>query len=165
MRRYLSWIEGLTTNQYVGGSNPSRRTTFSALAKPRLGLFVFFLECREGFEPERGQHAFRHVACRSALKARAGGATSRSEGADIPHGAPLAAFFMPRARGIFHALTREGFEPREGAATWQRYSSGRHAGLIAIYRSLRRRNRRRRVVRVRRQAAPGVPGRAGCSRR
>ena len=28
MRRYLSWIEGLTTNQYVGGSNPSRRTTF-----------------------------------------------------------------------------------------------------------------------------------------
>ena len=41
MRRYLSWIEGLTTNQYVGGSNPSRRTTFSALAKPRLGLFAF----------------------------------------------------------------------------------------------------------------------------
>lgn len=28
MRRYLSWIEGLTTNQYVGGSNPSRRTTY-----------------------------------------------------------------------------------------------------------------------------------------
>ena len=28
LRRYLSWIEGLTTNQYVGGSNPSRRTTF-----------------------------------------------------------------------------------------------------------------------------------------
>ena len=27
VRRYLSWIEGLTTNQYVGGSNPSRRTT------------------------------------------------------------------------------------------------------------------------------------------
>ena len=26
VRRYLSWIEGLTTNQYVGGSNPSRRT-------------------------------------------------------------------------------------------------------------------------------------------
>ena len=26
LRRYLSWIEGLTTNQYVGGSNPSRRT-------------------------------------------------------------------------------------------------------------------------------------------
>ena len=26
MRRYLSWIEGLTTNQDVGGSNPSRRT-------------------------------------------------------------------------------------------------------------------------------------------
>jgi hypothetical protein len=26
VRRYLSWIEGLTANQYVGGSNPSRRT-------------------------------------------------------------------------------------------------------------------------------------------
>ena len=31
VRRYLSWIEGLTTNQYVGGSNPSRRT-ISALS-------------------------------------------------------------------------------------------------------------------------------------
>ena len=31
MRRYLSWIEGLTTNQYVGGSNPSRRTIFEKL--------------------------------------------------------------------------------------------------------------------------------------
>ena len=31
VRRYLSWIEGLTTNQYVGGSNPSRRTTKAAL--------------------------------------------------------------------------------------------------------------------------------------
>lgn len=29
-RRYLSWIEGLTTNQYVGGSNPSRRTIETA---------------------------------------------------------------------------------------------------------------------------------------
>lgn len=29
-RRYLSWIEGLTTNQYVGGSNPSRRTIQNA---------------------------------------------------------------------------------------------------------------------------------------
>ena len=26
MRRYLSWIEGLTTNQNVTGSNPVRRT-------------------------------------------------------------------------------------------------------------------------------------------
>ena len=33
VRRYLSWIEGLTTNQYVGGSNPSRRTIFSPIAK------------------------------------------------------------------------------------------------------------------------------------
>ena len=30
VRRYLSWIEGLTTNQYVGGSNPSRRTILTA---------------------------------------------------------------------------------------------------------------------------------------
>ena len=65
-----------------------------------------------GFEPERGQHSFRHVSCRSALKARAGGAPSRSEGAAIPHGGPLAAFFMPRARGIFHVLT----PPRPKAA-------------------------------------------------
>ena len=26
LRRYLSWIEGLTTNQNVTGSNPVRRT-------------------------------------------------------------------------------------------------------------------------------------------
>ena len=36
VRRYLSWIEGLTTNQYVGGSNPSRRTI------ERPGHRVFF---------------------------------------------------------------------------------------------------------------------------
>ena len=28
VRPYLSWIEGLTTNQYVEGSNPPGRTTF-----------------------------------------------------------------------------------------------------------------------------------------
>ena len=33
VRRYLSWIEGLTTNQYVGGSNPSRRTTSASLIR------------------------------------------------------------------------------------------------------------------------------------
>ena len=38
-RRYLSWIEGLTTNQNVGGSNPSRRTTESS--EPRKGLFSY----------------------------------------------------------------------------------------------------------------------------
>ena len=27
LRRYLSWIEGLTTNQNVTGSNPVRRTS------------------------------------------------------------------------------------------------------------------------------------------
>ena len=32
VRRYLSWIEGLTTNQYVGGSNPSRRTILNSAA-------------------------------------------------------------------------------------------------------------------------------------
>ena len=36
VRRYLSWIEGLTTNQYVGGSNPSRRTTYSIKNPQRL---------------------------------------------------------------------------------------------------------------------------------
>ena len=41
VRRYLSWIEGLTTNQYVGGSNPSWRTInyFSCL----LGSFFVLM--------------------------------------------------------------------------------------------------------------------------
>ena len=39
MRRYLSWIEGLTTNQYVGGSNPSRRTTLQHFLCPDSGAF------------------------------------------------------------------------------------------------------------------------------
>ena len=41
MRRYLSWIEGLTTNQYVGGSNPSRRTTLQHFLRPEPGAFSF----------------------------------------------------------------------------------------------------------------------------
>ena len=42
-RRYLSWIEGLTTNQYVGGSNPSRRTIETAGHRDFYlgGFFVF----------------------------------------------------------------------------------------------------------------------------
>ena len=42
-RRYLSWIEGLTTNQYVGGSNPSRRTIETAGHRGFSlgGFFVF----------------------------------------------------------------------------------------------------------------------------
>lgn len=40
MRRYLSWIEGLTTNQYVGGSNPSRRTTYMFKPLKRAAFFV-----------------------------------------------------------------------------------------------------------------------------
>ena len=39
VRRYLSWIEGLTTNQYVGGSNPSRRTIY-ILCEPSGSFFV-----------------------------------------------------------------------------------------------------------------------------
>ena len=35
-RPYLSWIEGLTTNQYVEGSNPPGRATFSARDKAEL---------------------------------------------------------------------------------------------------------------------------------
>ena len=42
VRRYLSWIEGLTTNQYVGGSNPSRRTIETAGHRGiSLGGFLF----------------------------------------------------------------------------------------------------------------------------
>lgn len=43
-RRYLSWIEGLTTNQYVGGSNPSRRTIETAGHRGfSLGGFFVFM--------------------------------------------------------------------------------------------------------------------------
>ena len=42
MRRYLSWIEGLTTNQYVGGSNPSRRTILDRSEQNRSRLERFF---------------------------------------------------------------------------------------------------------------------------
>ena len=42
MRRYLSWIEGLTTNQYVGGSNPSGRTTFELVKTLLVRGFSFF---------------------------------------------------------------------------------------------------------------------------
>ena len=41
-RRYLSWIEGLTTNQYVGGSNPSRRTILDRSEQNRSRLERFF---------------------------------------------------------------------------------------------------------------------------
>ena len=44
-RRYLSWIEGLTTNQYVGGSNPSRRTIETAGHRG----FPRWLFCFHGF--------------------------------------------------------------------------------------------------------------------
>ena len=45
VRRYLSWIEGLTTNQYVGGSNPSRRTTLTAGAATNGRQHVRFFYC------------------------------------------------------------------------------------------------------------------------
>ena len=49
VRRYLSWIEGLTTNQYVGGSNPSRRTIFSSLsATTGNSTCGFFMRRRVG---------------------------------------------------------------------------------------------------------------------
>ena len=38
MRRYLSWIEGLTTNQNVTGSNPVRRTTRNDKSRQSHGL-------------------------------------------------------------------------------------------------------------------------------
>lgn len=42
VRRYLSWIEGLTTNQYVGGSNPSRRTIYKHERAPSGARFSCF---------------------------------------------------------------------------------------------------------------------------
>ena len=41
MRSYLSWIEGLITNQYVGGSN-LRRTTFELVKTLLVRGFSFF---------------------------------------------------------------------------------------------------------------------------
>ena len=52
MRHYLSWIEGLTTNQYVGGSNPSCRTTKSK--GPIIGPFLLL---REALVPALSQLA------------------------------------------------------------------------------------------------------------
>ncbi len=46
-RRYLSWIEGLTTNQYVGGSNPSRRTIELQKLANRRAFFIAV--CLSGF--------------------------------------------------------------------------------------------------------------------
>ena len=47
-RRYLSWIEGLTTNQYAGGSNPSWRTIsayYSAtIGSPTRAVFLLLEE-------------------------------------------------------------------------------------------------------------------------
>ena len=46
MRRYLSWIEGLTTNQDAIGSNPIRRTI---LQQQRFGAF-FIIKSKDCFE-------------------------------------------------------------------------------------------------------------------
>ena len=43
MRRYLSWIEGLTTNQNVTGSNPVRRTTRKDKSRQSLRLTALLL--------------------------------------------------------------------------------------------------------------------------
>lgn len=42
VRHYLSWIEELTTNQTVGGSNPSWRTTSES--ENRRKAVLFFLD-------------------------------------------------------------------------------------------------------------------------
>ena len=52
MRRYLSWIEGLTTNQYVGGSNPSRRTICILESEPFSVLIFLF---RKALWPNRAE--------------------------------------------------------------------------------------------------------------
>ena len=48
VRHYLSWIEGLTTNQYAGGSNPSWRTIsayYSAtIGSPTRAVFLLLEE-------------------------------------------------------------------------------------------------------------------------
>ena len=49
-RRYLSWIEGLTTNQDVTGSNPVRRTTNSR--SPFRGSFHTHWVCRPKAWPQ-----------------------------------------------------------------------------------------------------------------
>ena len=63
VRHYLSWIEELTTNQYVGGSNPSWRTTFSQIF---LSLFSPQDLAHEAYEVPKGN------ARQSQQKARAG---------------------------------------------------------------------------------------------
>lgn len=52
-RRYLSWIEGLTTNQYVGGSNPSRRTIETA---GHRGFYLGGFFCFHGLISSRGRY-------------------------------------------------------------------------------------------------------------
>ena len=49
-RRYLSWIEGLTTNQDVTGSNPVRRTT--NFRSPFRGSFHMHWMCRPKAWPQ-----------------------------------------------------------------------------------------------------------------
>ena len=73
MRRYLSWIEGLTTNQYVGGSNPSRRTTCAS--SPHSGLFLSRLMLGSsgfanffGYELERASMSVKMPPFPSCLK-------------------------------------------------------------------------------------------------
>ena len=51
MRRYLSWIEGLTTNQDAIGSNPIRRTILQHSAS---ALFLL-LEEKDYFEGSKTQ--------------------------------------------------------------------------------------------------------------
>ena len=72
MRPYLSWIEGLTTNQYVEGSNPPGRTILKCLT--RFGGFFFFLAgffigilaagFSAGFLPMDFQLALRLLFCK-----------------------------------------------------------------------------------------------------
>lgn len=43
LRRYLSWIEGLTTNQNVTGSNPVRRTSLNLQVRQHKAPGLFLL--------------------------------------------------------------------------------------------------------------------------
>lgn len=94
-RRYLSWIEGLTTNQNVTGSNPVRRTSRTSKVLPG----TFFIR-----NPLRGSSLTG-----GALMVRGGASPVRGRGATrrFKHGAPYDATSSPTAsRGVRFIASR-----------------------------------------------------------
>ena len=68
LRRYLSWIEGLTTNQNVTGSNPVRRT--SRNENPGRASGSGFLQGADYNELMPATSARRHQKCAPKTNAR-----------------------------------------------------------------------------------------------